>query len=136
MKLLSPLVHGVVDYAVVAAFALAPTLFDFGGNAATISYVLAAVHLSLSLLTRYPLGMIKKIAFTTHGAMEAAIAVALVAMPWIAGFADTENARNFFIGSGIAVALVWLTTQYRTNQVLLREADWHPHQHSGRAATV
>jgi hypothetical protein len=113
MKILSPRIHGFIDYAVVLLFALAPTLFGFGGTPRVACYVLAAAHLGMTLLTAFPLGALKLIPFTVHGALEGVIAVALAALPWVLGFDEMAPARNFFLASAVAVALTWLITDYK-----------------------
>jgi hypothetical protein len=120
MKILSPRVHGYLDYVVVALFLLAPTLFGFAGTAATLCYVLAAVHAGLTLLTAVPLGIAKIIPFPVHGALEAAVAVFLLASPWVFNFSYVDAARNFFIASGVLIALVWVVTDYRAASVSTR----------------
>ncbi|WP_437291377.1 SPW repeat domain-containing protein [Sorangium sp. So ce406] len=114
MKILSPRVHGYIDYAVAALFLLAPSLFGFSGFAETLCYILGAVHVGMTLLTAYPLGAAKVIPFPVHGALEAVVAVFLVAAPWLFNFDEVNAARNFFLASGVAVALVWLVTDYRS----------------------
>lgn len=112
MKVLSPQAHGYIDYALVALFVLAPTLFGFGGIAATLAYALAAIHLVMTLCTAFPLGVVKLIPFPVHGAIELAVAVGLAIVPWLLGFQDVSSARNFYVVSGIAVLGVWLVTNY------------------------
>ncbi|WP_437581000.1 SPW repeat domain-containing protein [Sorangium sp. So ce887] len=114
MKILSPRVHGYIDYAVAALFLLAPSLFGFGGLPETLCYILGAVHVGMTLLTAYPLGAAKIIPFPVHGALEAAVAVFLVAAPWLFSFDAAASARNFYLVSGVAVGLVWLVTDYRS----------------------
>ncbi|WP_437785828.1 SPW repeat domain-containing protein [Sorangium sp. So ce1097] len=114
MKILSPRVHGYIDYAVAALFLLAPSLFGFSGLPETLCYILGAVHIGMTLLTAYPLGAAKIIPFPVHGALEAVVAVFLVAAPWLFNFDEAAAARNFFVVSGVAVALVWLVTDYRS----------------------
>ncbi|WP_438020600.1 hypothetical protein WMF18_16645 [Sorangium sp. So ce315] len=114
MKILSPRVHGYIDYAVAALFLLAPSLFGFSGLPETLCYILGAVHVGMTLLTAYPLGAAKIIPFPVHGALEAVVAVFLVAAPWLFSFDEAAAARNFFIVSGVAVVLVWLVTDYRS----------------------
>lgn len=113
MKILSPRIHGYIDYAVVLLFALAPTLFGFGGTAQVVCYVIAGGHLLLTLLTAFPLGAMKLIPFPMHGGFEAVAAVGLAAMPWLARFSHVPVARNFFLASAAAVAVTWLLTDYR-----------------------
>ncbi|KYG04549.1 hypothetical protein BE21_46180 [Sorangium cellulosum] len=114
MKILSPRVHGYIDYAVAALFLLAPSLFGFGGLPETLCYILGAVHLGMTLLTAFPLGAAKIIPFPVHGGLEAAVGVFLVAAPWLFNFDAAPAARNFFVVSGVAIGLVWLLTDYRS----------------------
>ncbi|WP_437650605.1 SPW repeat domain-containing protein [Sorangium sp. So ce362] len=114
MKILSPRVHGYIDYAVAALFLLAPSLFGFGGLPETLCYILGAVHVGMTLLTAFPLGAAKIIPFPVHGALEAAVAVFLVAAPWLFSFDAASAARNFYLVSGVAIGLVWLVTDYRS----------------------
>ena len=114
MKILSPRVHGYVDYLVVALFLLAPTLFGFSGVPATLAYVLAAVHAGMTLLTAFPLGVAKIIPFPLHGTIEAVVSAFLLASPWLFGFSYDARPRSFYIASAVLVGIVWLITDYRT----------------------
>lgn len=125
MKILSPRIHGYLDYVLVALFLLAPTLFGFAGAAATLCYVLAAVQAGMSLLTAYPLGIAKIVPFPVHGALEAAVAVFLFASPWVFNFSYVDAARNFFIASGVLLSLVWIVTDYRAASVPTHSAGIH-----------
>ncbi len=111
MKILSPLLHGYLDFLTVIIFAVAPTVFGFGGLPAYISYALAAIHLGLTLITAFPKGIIGIVPFMIHGGIELVVAIVLVILPFIFGFAETP--RNFFIGIGIVIFLVWLLSDYR-----------------------
>lgn len=115
MRQLSPKLHGILDYLAAAAFATAPLLFMINERTAAVfgCYVAAATLLLVSLLTRYPLGVVRVIPFTVHGALEFVTAPLLVAYPWIAGFADIPGPRNFFIVSGAALFAIWLITDYK-----------------------
>ena len=116
MKVMSPRAHGVMDYLSSALFILVPTLFDFGGTAATISRVLGVAYLAFSLLTAYPLGLLRVVPFPAHVAFDAALAIALFAMPWIFGFSDDAAARNFFLAmGGVSVVVVALTDARRAD---------------------
>jgi len=113
MKLLAPRPHGYIDYLAVIALALAPTLFGFAGVPAAICYILAVVQLTMSLLTAYPLGVVKLIPFPVHGGVELLTALFLIAAPWLFRFHVVDAARNFFIVSAIGLLLVYLVTNYR-----------------------
>src|SRR5688572_16692380 len=100
MKILSPYVHGILDFVVVIAFALAPTLLGFAGTPRTLCYVLAVVHAAMTLLTAFPLGAIKIIPFPTHGVIELVAAVFIILAPWILQFTDGLDAKYFYVGAG------------------------------------
>ncbi|MDB5103100.1 MAG: uncharacterized protein JWP91_789 [Fibrobacteres bacterium] len=120
MKFIPPKIHGYLDYAVILVLALAPSIFRFVGEAATVTYALAALYLVLVLLTAYPLGVFKLIPFTIHGAIELVLSPLLIAMPWIAGFRNDDSARYFYIVAGVALFLVWLTTDYKAADLVYR----------------
>jgi hypothetical protein len=105
--------HGIIDYAMVALLLAGPSVVHFGGKQATFCYMLGAVHLVLTLLTRFPLGVLKVVGFPLHGAIEFLAAVVILALPWIAAFAKGVLSRNFFVSIGVLLFLVWLMTDYR-----------------------
>ncbi len=94
-KPISPLLHGVLDYSTVVLTALAPRLFGFGPTGSAVAYTLAAGYLVVSLLTRYPLGAVKVLPLRAHTTIEIVLAVLLIALPWLLGFADDDAARNY-----------------------------------------
>lgn len=114
LKVLSPRLHGMLDYVVVALFVLGPTLFGFGGVASTVAYVVAAIHLALTLLTAFPMGVVKAIPFKVHGVLEVGATIGIVAAPWLFGFANTPTPRNFFLAAGALIAVVVVLTNYTT----------------------
>jgi SPW repeat len=112
-KPISARVHGVLDYATVAAFLNAPMVLGFQGTVpATIVYWLAGIHLLMTGCTDFPLGVFKWIPFKAHGAIELVAGVFLVAAPWLFGFTNVEAARNFFVALGIITFVVVALTDY------------------------
>jgi hypothetical protein len=105
--------HGIIDYLMVVFLAIAPSAIGFGGRQAGICYLLAIVHLALSLLTRYPLGAVKVVGFPLHGAIEFLVGVLLIILPWLANFARGVLSRNFFVGFGLLILLIFALTDYR-----------------------
>jgi len=101
-----------VDYLVVAWFLAGPNVFEFAGTAATIAYVLAGVHGLLTVATSFPMGLVKVIPFPLHGLIEVGVAILLFALPWVAGFSGDEVAKNFYVGAGAGVLVVFLITDY------------------------
>ena len=114
MNLVTARLHGFLDVATVITFLLAPFLFGLGGYVAAVAWGLAVVHLLMTLLTRFPLGLVKIIPFPVHGAVELVVGVVLVlAMPRMLGASPDSPARTFFVGAGVAILVVWVLTRYR-----------------------
>jgi hypothetical protein len=111
MKILSASAHGALDYVTVIIFALAPTLFGLTGLAATLAYVLAAVHLLLTLVTAFPLGAAKMVPFHLHGMVELLVSIALALLGWLYFGLDGVNGV-FYLLMGVVIFLVWLLTAY------------------------
>lgn len=112
-EVLSAQSHGLIDYVSVVAFLIAPSLFDFGGWPAAVCYILAAVHLALTLLTRFPMGMWDSIPFRAHGVVELVVSILLIALPWIARF-EQAGAQWFYVVMGVLLFVVWLLSDYHT----------------------
>ena len=114
MNALDARLHGFLDLVTVGVFLLAPFFFGLGGYVAAVAWGLAAAHLLMTLLTRFPLGLVKVIPFPVHGAIELVVGVVLVlAMPRMLGAGPGSPARTFFVGAGVAILVVWLLTRYR-----------------------
>jgi hypothetical protein len=114
-KPVKPLPHGVLDYAMAGTLMAAPWLFGFSRNKkATMNAVVSgAAVLGLSLMTRYPLGAVKQIPFTTHGVIETLSAVMTAAAPWTMGFTHDRSARLTHVLSGLATLGLVAVTDYR-----------------------
>ena len=110
MKILSPTQHGYLDYLTVVIFLLAPSLIGLTGLAGTIAYLLAAIHLAMTLVTDFPLGVIKKLSFSIHGWVERIVGPALVFLPFVFGFDGA--AKVFYLVIGIVIIIVGLMTDY------------------------
>jgi len=116
MKILSPRAHGYIDYLVVVGFVGGPAVFGFDGLPMNIAYGLAVVHLLLTSVTAFPMGLVKLVPFPLHGLLEFAVAIVLFALPWIAGFSGVEMARNFYVGAGASVLAAFLITDYTSRR--------------------
>ncbi len=103
-------IHRVLDFVTVLAFALAPSIVGLTGLPATLAYVLAAVHLTLTMLTHFPGGRERPVPFAFHGLIEVVVGLILVALPLLLGW--TGNARLFYIAAGIVILAVWFLTRY------------------------
>jgi hypothetical protein len=111
-KPVSARAHGVLDYAMVAAFLNAPMVFGFHGTPAAIVYWLAGIHLLMTGCTDFPVGFFMWIPFRIHGVIELLAGIFLLVAPWIFGFAQDVAARNFFLGIAIIMLVVAALTDY------------------------
>ena len=112
MKIISPTHHGYLDFITVVIFLFAPTVFGLNGLPAVLAYLLAVIHLAVTLATDFPSGVIKIIPFTLHGLIERVVGPLLVVIPFILGFANEAAARNFYIFIGIIIIIVGVLTDY------------------------
>ena len=113
MKVISPRIHGYLDFLTVFIFLLAPTLLGLGQLSAMLAYALAAVHLIVTLASDFPFGVVKLIPFTIHGWIERMVGPLLIAIPFILNFSTEEAARNFYIAMGIIIIIVGVLTDYQ-----------------------
>jgi hypothetical protein len=90
-----------------------PGVAGFAGRQATMAYVLAAAIFILSVLTRYPLGVLKLLRFPLHGAVELTIALMILILPWLANFARGIHSRNFYVLIGLVMLTIWFMTDFR-----------------------
>src|SRR5688500_13780052 len=103
MRFITPSVHGVLDYLVVAALVLVSITVGLSGLAAAIAYLMAATLLAITLITAFPPGALKLLPLPTHSSVELWMGMSLLVCPWIFGFADDPMALNVFIVSGFAL---------------------------------
>ena len=89
--------HGMIDYLLVVLLAIGPGVSGFRGRQAALCYGLAALHLLLTLFTRFPLGVLKHVRFPIHGALEFIVGALMLIGPWLIGFSRGVLSRNFFI---------------------------------------
>lgn len=98
-------------YVTVALFALATSLFGFIGTAALIAYALAVIHLTMTLLTNMPLGMIKIVPMKFHALVELLVGPVLV-IDALAFPSLVAGGREFFVAAGVMIFLVWFLSEY------------------------
>lgn len=110
LKFITPNMNANLDVFTVFIFALAPTLYGFSGNAATLSYALSVGNLLLIILTRYPLGIFKFIPFKTHVLLELGLFPLFLLAPTLLGFSDNFNAVIFFYPAAFIALGLWLFT--------------------------
>lgn len=116
MRVIGPRLHGYIDLVFVACFALGPLLYGLGGPPAVISLLIAAVLLFLTLITRFPLGVVRTVPLAVHGLVELGITIFVAALPKLGGYSPGSPARTFYWTMALALAVVWLLTDYREQE--------------------
>lgn len=113
MKLIPPGIHGVADYSSALALILVALIVGGSTEAVATGIAIGAVVLSLSLVTRYPLGVVKMVPFKVHSLGDYAAAAALIALPFALGFNDTDQGLSiFYVVVGVALLAGSLITDY------------------------
>ncbi len=112
MKIISPKFHGCLDYLVVLVFLAAPSLLHLSMVPAAISYSLAGIHLLLTLLTDFPLGLWKLVPLSWHGMIELIVGPVLVVLPFLLGFGSEPAVQYFYVVNGLVILAVWSLTDY------------------------
>ena len=127
--------HGMMDYATVAATAAAPRALGFPRTAENLAYGLAAGYLGLSLMTDYPLSARRMVPFKGHGATEVLLGMALPFLPRLLGFDDDRRARNFFLGLTALTAATALLTDWNAPDADLEHGEYEVRLNKSRAET-
>ena len=104
MKIISSKAHGILDYATAFFLLAAPTIFKMQGDLCTFTYALGAIHLCLTALTDFEVGMIKVIPFRIHGLIEVVVSIALAAVAF--WFHNNDNEFGFYFYMGLAVIIM------------------------------
>jgi hypothetical protein len=112
MKIISPKIHGIIDYLVVAFLLASPSIFGFMGHVAMFTYALAGVHLLLTILTNYSAGIVKIIPLPVHGLIEFIVGLLLIIMAFTL-LNNHPEVKHFYTVLGAAILVVFLITDYK-----------------------
>jgi hypothetical protein len=106
-------VHGVIEYLAAALFIAAPFLLSFDDDTATaVSIVVGVLILVVTASTALPTGLIKSIPVQAHAVIDVALAVVLIAAPFLFGFSGDGTATAFFIVLGVVHLLLTIGTRF------------------------
>ena len=127
VKLLPAWFHAAADYGVGALLIIVALAVGGSTGAVATGVAVGAVVLVVSMLTRYPLGVLKVLPFTVHSAGDYLAAALLIAAPFALNFTTSDPGLSiFYVLGGVAVLAVSLITNYQYN----------PKRALTRAATV
>lgn len=116
IRLLPAWFHAIADYAVGISLVVVAAVVGGSGKAVASGIVIGAVILAVSMLTRYPLGIVKVLPFTVHSAGDYLAATLLVAAAFAVNFNSSDSGLTaFYVVAGAAVLAVSLATNYQYN---------------------
>lgn len=111
IRILSPAIHGLLDYAAAVALIVLPFLLPFDGAPATAIWLSVAAGVGLigySLLTDYAFGPFPILSFRVHLLLDLAAAVAFVSAPFVMGWQGLVLGYYLVMGAGV-IAVVALS---------------------------
>ncbi len=103
-------VHRSLDMLAILAFLAMPILLHLSSPPAMLSYALAAIHLAVTLATKFPDTGHRLISLRAHGFIELAVGVVLILLPYVLGWTDT--ARTYYVVVGVILLIVWAISNY------------------------
>ncbi len=110
MKLIPASVHRSLDMVAVIGLIAAPILLGMSGPPAIVSYVLAAIHLIVTLTTKFPDTGHKPLSLRNHGLIELVVGIVLIVLPWIVNWSGV--ARGYYIVVGAILLVIWASSNY------------------------
>jgi hypothetical protein len=111
--ILSPQVHGVLDYPLAAVLIAGPLVLDFDHVAATvIALVFGGGATVLAVGTAWSTGIVRVIPPLFHGYADITVTVAMIVLPFAVGFSDHTPALAFYEAVGGAGLLATLATRF------------------------
>src|SRR3954470_8201369 len=114
VRLLPAWFHAIADYAVAGTLIVVAAVVGGSTEAVAAGVVIGIVVLVVSMLTQYPLGVIKVLPFTIHSAGDYLAAALLIVAPFALSFNDSDSGlAAFYVAGGIAVLAVSLITNYQ-----------------------
>jgi hypothetical protein len=111
MQVISPEMHGVLDYVTAGTLLAAPKLFRFDklrGPAVRVPRIFGSMILGQAAMTDYRLGLLKVLPFNMHLALDYALGPFLALSPFIFGF--SQRRRRAWLPHLLTGAFILLTT--------------------------
>jgi len=95
--------HQAIEPIAALLLIAAPWIFGFSDNdtATTLSVIIGVVVLLTGMSTRWRMSLVKLIPLRTHFMMDVGVGLALIVLPFVAGFSDHGGATRFFVIAGV-----------------------------------
>src|SRR5436309_10234699 len=121
VRLLPAWFHAIADYAVGLSLIVVAIAVGGSSGAVATGIVVGATVLAVSMLTKYPLGVVKVLPFTIHSAGDYLAAALLLAAPWVLNFADGDTGLTAFY---VVAAIAWRAVSLSTTSQASPSAPW------------
>jgi len=103
-RILTPTVHGLLDYAAAAGLIVLPFVLDLGAASTLALWLSVAAGIGLiaySLVTDYAFGASRLIPFRLHLLLDTGAAVAFVAAPFVFGWTGLVLGYYLVMAAGV-----------------------------------
>jgi len=107
MRFVTKTIHAWLDYPVALALIGLPFLLGLGGShplALTISPIVGVAAFLLTVFTDHHLGLVRVLPYKLHLAVDLAVGVLFLILPFVLGFSGLDAA--FYLLNGAAVVTV------------------------------
>ena len=111
--IISPFVHGLLDYPLAAVLLVLPFVLDF--NDSTAKWIAVAIGIGAAVLavgTAWSTGIVHVIPPLWHGYADILATVALIVLPFIVGFQGHTTALVFYLVVGVGGLIATLATRF------------------------
>jgi hypothetical protein len=106
--------HGLLEYLAAILLFVAPIALSFDSSAATAASIVAGVVvLVVAASSAGPTSLVDQIPLAAHYVLDWVFALALIAVPFVAGFSDETEPTAFFLALGVVHVLVTIGTRYQ-----------------------
>lgn len=108
MRFMTRQLHAYIDYPVAFGLIAMPFLLGLGASsplAVTLSVATGVAALILTLLTDHETGVFRVLPYGLHLAVDAAVGVAFVAIPFVIGMTGLDAAYYWIIGATVLVVV-------------------------------
>jgi hypothetical protein len=110
-------VHGLWEYVAGVLLIAAPLVLGYdAGSATAASIVLGVLLIFLTATTASSTSLVNQVPLPVHILLDYALAVVLIASPFLFGFSDETTPTAVFIAGGIFHLLFSIGTRYRKEE--------------------
>lgn len=112
-RILTPTIHGLLDYAAAGGLIALPFLLGLGAESPLATWLSVAAGVGLvgySLATDYAFGAFGLVSFPAHLVLDVLAAVAFLAAPFVFGWDGLAFAYYLVMGTGVLVVVALSAT--------------------------